>query len=92
VVKERNRFIMVRTKCVAMVASMISFYLSNPLMHISGTEGNVYFRDLVCNLIEPFVSGATATQRTNAIQDAVDHIHSLGGRFLRRHQINGTVC
>jgi hypothetical protein len=53
--------------------------------------GNIYFRDLICDLVEQFIIGTTATQRTTVIQDAVDHIHSRGGRFLRRHQINGTV-
>jgi hypothetical protein len=30
-------------------------------------------------------------QRSKVVQDAIDHIHSRGGRFLRKHQLDGTV-
>jgi hypothetical protein len=63
-------------------------YVSVVLMK---SEGNIYFRDMVCDLVELFVSGKTAMQRAKVIQDAIDHIHSRGGRFLRRHQVDGTV-
>ena len=70
---------------------LTSFHYDNDVFIFNRTEGNVYFRDLVCDLVESFVTGKTAMQRSKVIQDAIDHIHSRGGRFLRRHQVDGTV-
>jgi hypothetical protein len=42
-------------------------------------------------LLESFVSAKTIMQRAQVTQDAVDHIHARGGRFLRRHQVDGSV-
>jgi hypothetical protein len=49
------------------------------------------FRALVNDSIQASNACETGEDRARLVQATIDHIHSLGGRFLRRHQMNGRV-
>ena len=49
------------------------------------------FRDIVAASIEAYLACKTGKDRSQIVQSAIDRVHALGGRFLRKHQLSGKV-
>lgn len=53
--------------------------------------GNVKFREIINESIPAYTDCISGQDRSQLVQGVIDRIHVLGGRFLRKHQVNGQV-